>query len=437
MRRWTARPRSCRSSSSTTESSRASVRRTGSPSCSTRWPICGTRCSSAVVASSSAVEMPSRRRSASPGRRARTRVHLSEDVSAFAQERLRRLGRAATEHRISVQAFPGVTVVPPGDVSPGGRCPAYRVFTPYWKRWHVTPWRRCCPRLRRSASRRSPDDAPASGPPGPHGRHAPGTFPPRRRDGGQGAAGTLAARRPRGVREPARRPRRSRAPRVCRRTSTSDASRLSRWRSGHGRRRAATPSCGSSAGATSTTSCSPAEPRIAREDLRPRQDRWRAIRRRSRRWKEGRTGYPLVDAGMRQLLAEGRCTTAHGWSRHRSSRSICTSTGVSGPRTSRSTLVDGDVANNAGNWQWVAGTGADTRPNRVFNPTRQGTAVRSGRRVRPPLGARARVDRRGRRARAVAAGPAGAGLPGAHRRTRRRSPPFPRGAAGALAPLDG
>lgn len=33
--------------------------------------------------------------------------------------------------------------------------------------------------------------------------------------------------------------------------------------------------------------------------------------------------------------------------------------------------MDGDVANNVGNWQWVAGTGADTRPNRVFNPTRQ------------------------------------------------------------------
>ena len=34
-------------------------------------------------------------------------------------------------------------------------------------------------------------------------------------------------------------------------------------------------------------------------------------------------------------------------------------------------LVDGDVASNVGNWQWVAGTGADTRPNRVFNPTLQ------------------------------------------------------------------
>ena len=34
-------------------------------------------------------------------------------------------------------------------------------------------------------------------------------------------------------------------------------------------------------------------------------------------------------------------------------------------------LVDGDIANNSGNWQWVAGTGNDTRPNRVFNPVRQ------------------------------------------------------------------
>ena len=34
-------------------------------------------------------------------------------------------------------------------------------------------------------------------------------------------------------------------------------------------------------------------------------------------------------------------------------------------------LVDGDVASNSGNWQWVAGTGTDTRPNRIFNPVRQ------------------------------------------------------------------
>ena len=43
-----------------------------------------------------------------------------------------------------------------------------------------------------------------------------------------------------------------------------------------------------------------------------------------------------------------------------------------GARTSSRSLVDGDIANNSGNWQWVAGTGNDTRPNRVFNPTGAG-----------------------------------------------------------------
>ena len=47
-------------------------------------------------------------------------------------------------------------------------------------------------------------------------------------------------------------------------------------------------------------------------------------------------------------------------------------------------LADGDVANNAGNWQWVAGTGNNTRPNRVLNPLRQAQRFdRSA--LRPPL----------------------------------------------------
>jgi deoxyribodipyrimidine photo-lyase len=43
----------------------------------------------------------------------------------------------------------------------------------------------------------------------------------------------------------------------------------------------------------------------------------------------------------------------------------------SGARHFWDLLVDGDMANNSGNWQWVAGTGNDTRPNRVFNPILQ------------------------------------------------------------------
>jgi deoxyribodipyrimidine photo-lyase len=90
-------------------------------------------------------------------------------------------------------------------------------------------------------------------------------------------------------------------------------------------------------------------------------------------WCEGRTGYPIVDAGMRQLLADG-------WM-HNRVRMITASFLVKdllidwrrGERYFRRLLIDGDVAQNVGNWQWVAGTGADAAPYfRVFNPVTQG-----------------------------------------------------------------
>ncbi len=89
-------------------------------------------------------------------------------------------------------------------------------------------------------------------------------------------------------------------------------------------------------------------------------------------WKAGRTGYPLVDAGMRQLLATG-------WM-HNRVRMVTASFLVKnllvdwrvGERWFRHHLVDGDVPQNVGNWQWVAGTGPDASPyNRVFNPVLQ------------------------------------------------------------------
>lgn len=90
-------------------------------------------------------------------------------------------------------------------------------------------------------------------------------------------------------------------------------------------------------------------------------------------WKQGRTGYPVVDAGMRQLLAEG-------WI-HNRARMIVGSFLVKdlhlhwrlGARHFMAHLVDGDVASNQLGWQWVAGTGTDPAPFfRVFNPTLQG-----------------------------------------------------------------
>ncbi len=91
------------------------------------------------------------------------------------------------------------------------------------------------------------------------------------------------------------------------------------------------------------------------------------------RWCAGRTGYPIVDAGIRQLLQTG-------WM-HNRVRMICASFLVKdllidwrkGERFFRHHLVDADIAQNAGNWQWVAGTGPDAAPYfRVFNPTTQG-----------------------------------------------------------------
>jgi deoxyribodipyrimidine photo-lyase len=89
-------------------------------------------------------------------------------------------------------------------------------------------------------------------------------------------------------------------------------------------------------------------------------------------WKAGRTGYPLVDAGMRQLANTG-------WM-HNRVRMVVASFLVkdllvdwrTGERWFRHLLVDGDIAQNAGNWQWVAGTGPDAAPYfRVFNPVVQ------------------------------------------------------------------
>ena len=91
-----------------------------------------------------------------------------------------------------------------------------------------------------------------------------------------------------------------------------------------------------------------------------------------RAWQRGRTGIPIVDAGMRQLWATG-------WM-HNRVRMIVASFLVKnlrihwleGARWFWDTLVDADLANNTLNWQWVAGCGADAAPYfRIFNPLTQ------------------------------------------------------------------
>jgi deoxyribodipyrimidine photo-lyase len=116
-------------------------------------------------------------------------------------------------------------------------------------------------------------------------------------------------------------------------------------------------------------------PETAREYLRPEYARmeYDAPTERFDAWREGRTGYPVVDAGLRQLRATG-------WM-HNRVRMIAASFLVKdlhiewqhGARHFLHWLVDGDLASNQHGWQWVAGCGTDAAPYfRVFNPTTQG-----------------------------------------------------------------
>lgn len=90
------------------------------------------------------------------------------------------------------------------------------------------------------------------------------------------------------------------------------------------------------------------------------------------RWKEGETGLPLVDAGMRQLWEMG---WMHNRVRMSASGVLCKQLGINwleGARWFWDTLVDANLANNTMGWQWSAGCGADAAPYfRILNPVRQ------------------------------------------------------------------
>ena len=120
------------------------------------------------------------------------------------------------------------------------------------------------------------------------------------------------------------------------------------------------------------------QPRTAWENLQPKMDAIKvdtddAARERFAVFCRGETGYPIVDAGIRQMIATG-------WM-HNRVRMIVASFLVKdlhlpwqwGARFFMEHLVDGDIASNNHGWQWTAGTGTDAAPYfRVFNPTSQG-----------------------------------------------------------------
>jgi deoxyribodipyrimidine photo-lyase len=116
-------------------------------------------------------------------------------------------------------------------------------------------------------------------------------------------------------------------------------------------------------------------PTLPDAPLRPQYQRfpWRSDPKALAAWRRGLTGYPIVDAGMRELWATG-------WM-HNRVRMIAASFLIKhllldwreGEAWFWDTLVDADLASNAASWQWVAGSGADAAPYfRIFNPISQG-----------------------------------------------------------------
>ena len=296
-------------------------------------------------------------------------IHVSADWSRYARARERRLREACERERVGFTAHPGVTVVEPGAVTPDSG-DHFKVFTPYHRAWSAAGRR---PKLGAPRQIRVPT-GPASGRlpaltaltggrPSPDlleggetaGRRRMGTFL-------SGPAGEYGERSDDLAADST-----SRLSPYLRFGCVSPLELLERAGERNGGAAFARQVCWRDF----FHQVLAAFPSYPRRDYRHRGDRWSRSQRALDAWRAGLTGYPIVDAGMRQLVREGYM--------HNRARLIVGSFLTkdlyvdwrAGARHFWDLLLDGDIANNSGNWQWVAGTGNDTRPNRVLNPIRQ------------------------------------------------------------------
>ncbi|MBL7492047.1 deoxyribodipyrimidine photo-lyase [Frankia sp. AgB1.9] len=298
-------------------------------------------------------------------------VHLAADCSGYAQRREAALRSALAEHGRTLHCHDEAhVVVGPGRVTPAGR-DHYAVFGAYHRRWEAAGWRRVIapPASLRLAAVDPGTLPPISGPAGGGGSAGDGRF-----HGGETAGRRRAEKWLReGVEDYDERRDQLAADATSRlspylhlgclsalelatQAGTGDAARdfvrQLAWRDFFHQLLAARPAA-------------------AHEDYRAAHRTWRDDPAALDAWRSGHTGIPIVDAGMRQLLAEG-------WLPNRArmiTASFLTKTlGLdwrAGAAHYTEHLLDADVANNSLNWQWVAGTGTDTRPGRVLNPLRQ------------------------------------------------------------------
>lgn len=115
-------------------------------------------------------------------------------------------------------------------------------------------------------------------------------------------------------------------------------------------------------------------PHVVNQNFKPKYNgiEWRNKQEEFQQWCNGKTGYPIVDAGMRQLNTTGYM---HNRVRMITASFLCKHLLIDwrwGEAYFAQKLLDFELASNNGNWQWVAGTGCDAAPYfRVFNPTEQ------------------------------------------------------------------
>ncbi|HYN92402.1 MAG TPA: deoxyribodipyrimidine photo-lyase [Pilimelia sp.] len=295
-------------------------------------------------------------------------VALTADVSGYARRRETRLQQACDQHRIALRLFPGTTVVEPGSVLPGGGGDHYRVFTPFSRAWAAARWRAEAATPTRIELPPEVDPGELPDPPAGESPHAAA--------GGETEGLRLLSGWLRNV-----------APYDDRHDdlSADGTSRLSPYL----RFGCVSPLTVATA-VRRLEGGGPAAylrqlawrdfyyqvayafPTLSTEAYRTAGDAsWRHDADALQHWQYGLTGVPVVDAGMRQLREEGwmhnraRLITASFMTKH---LNLDWRDGV---RWFFRWLLDGDVANNSGNWQWVAGTGNDTKPYRRFNPVRQ------------------------------------------------------------------
>ena len=287
-------------------------------------------------------------------------VFWNGDVTSYAARRDAAVA-AALAGRTEVHA--GRFVHAPGRVLTGDGRP-FRVFTPFYRQWQATPWE----------AWPEPGDARVDGDPGDG---VPEGGPPLMEPGEAGAEGRLEAFLERVDRygEERDRPDLDTTSRLSAdlKFGTIGPRTVARRVEGPGEGREAFVR--QLAWREFYAQLLAAFPDTRHRAMRPGYDgvAWRRDPEGLAAWAEGRTGYPFVDAAMRQLQAQG-------WI-HNRARMVAASFLVKdllidwrlGERHFLRWLVDGDVAQNAGNWQWVAGTGADAVPYfRVLNPVTQG-----------------------------------------------------------------